>query len=111
MYLAEVISPEEQLKFTCEGCELEYSCVDYHTLLAAKKLAYFTLGEVEDPKSNKILNDDIIVDCLCHVCLYEALKDEAIHNTPNKSLKFKLVHKGMGHFSVIDDQREGGFFS
>ena len=89
MYLAEVIAPEEQLKFKCEGCGLEYDCVDYHTLLTNKKLAYFTLGEVENPESNKMLPDDIIVDCICHECLYKALKDEADHS-PNKELKFKL---------------------
>ena len=55
MYLAEVISPEEKLKFKCDGCDMEYDCVDYQTLLASKKLAYFSLGEVEDPKSNKML--------------------------------------------------------
>ena len=110
MYLAEVIAPEEQLKFKCEGCDMEYGCVDYNTLLAAKKLAYFTLGEVENPKSNKMLPDDIIVDTICHECLYIALKDEADH-APKKELKFKLVHKNMGYFSVIDNEREGGFFS
>tara|TARA_R100001082_G_C4238882_1_gene106478 strand:- start:193 stop:525 length:333 start_codon:yes stop_codon:yes gene_type:complete len=110
MYLAEVIAPEEQLKFKCEGCELEYDCVDYHTLLKNKKLAYFTLGEVENPQSNKMLPDDIIVDCICHECLYTALKDEADHS-PNKELKFKLVHNNIGHFSVINNEREGGFFS
>ena len=109
MYLAEVISPEEQLKFKCEGCDIEYSCVDYHTLLTAKKLAYFALGEDENPKSNKVLNNDIIVDCLCHECLYTALKDEAMH-LPEKELKFKLVHKNKSYFSVINEQREGGFF-
>jgi hypothetical protein len=110
MYLAEVIAPEEQLKFECEGCGLEYDCVDYHTLLKNKKLAYFTLGEVENPESNKMLTDDIIVDCICHECLYKALKDEADH-APSKELKFKLVHNNMGHFSVINNEREGGFFS
>ena len=110
MYLAEVVSPEEQLNFKCEGCDIEYNCVDYHTLLGAKKLAYFTLGEVEDPKSNKMLSEDIIVDCLCHECLYLALKDEA-NSLPDKTLKFKLVHKNMGYFSVIDNERKGGFFS
>ena len=89
---------------------MEYGSVDYHTLLAAKKLAYFTLGEVEDPKSVKMLNEDVIVDCLCHECLYMALKDEA-DALPNKTLKFKLVHKNMGYFSVIDNERKGGFFS
>ena len=111
MYAAEVIAPEEQLKFICEGCGLEYNCVDYQTLLTSKKLAYFSLGEIEDPKSNIILPDDIIVDCLCHQCLYTALKDEAKHGTENGELKFKLIHNGMGHFSVINDERQGGFFS
>ena len=101
MYIAEVISPEEQLGFKCEGCDMEYDCLDYRALLAAKKLAYFTLGEVEDPKSNKMTDEDIIIDCLCHGCLYAALKDEADH-LPDKSLKFKLVHKGDAYFSVID---------
>ena len=109
MYIAEVISPEEQLTFKCEGCEIEYDCADYYTLLKAKKLAYFTLGEVEDPKSNKMLDEDIIVDCLCHECLYAALKDEA-DSLPDKTLKFKLVHKKKGYFSVIDKERENGFF-
>ena len=109
MYIAEVIGPEEQLVFKCEGCEMEYDSIDYHTLLKAKKLAYFTLGEVEDPKLNKMLDDDIIVDCLCHGCLYAALRDEADH-LPDKSLKFIFVHKNMGYFSVLDEEREGGFF-
>lgn len=110
MYAAEVISPEEQIKFKCEGCDMEYDCIDYHTLLESKKLAYFTLGEIEDPKSNKMLPDDIIVDCICHMCLYTALKDEADH-LPSKELKFKLIHKNTGYFSVINNEREGGFFS
>jgi hypothetical protein len=110
MYLAEVISPDEQLKFKCDGCDIEYSCVDYHVLLTSKKLAYFSLGEVEDPKSNKMLEEDVIVPCLCHECLYIALKDEATHS-PKQELKFKLVHKGEAYFSVINNEREGGFFS
>ena len=109
MYIAEVISPEEQLIFRCEGCEIEYNSVDYHTLLKAKKLAYFALGEVGDPELDKMLDDDIIVDCLCHGCLYMALRDEADH-LPSKSLKFKLVHKNIGYYSVIDEGRQGGFF-
>lgn len=109
MYIAEVISPEEQLIFRCEGCEMEYNAADYYALLKAKKLAYFTLGEVEDPELDKMLNDDVIVDCLCHECLYVALRDEAAH-LPNKSLKFKLVHKNIGYYALIDEERQGGFF-
>ena len=29
---------------------------------------------------------------------------------PEKELKFKLVHKNKSYFSVINEQREGGFF-
>tara|TARA_Y100000593_G_C4226780_1_gene294878 strand:- start:498 stop:827 length:330 start_codon:yes stop_codon:yes gene_type:complete len=109
MYIAEVIAPDEQKSFTCDGCYLKYSSEDYFILLKSKKLAYFALGEVEDPKSNKMLEEDVIVPCLCHECLYTALKDEADHS-PNKELKFKLVHKGESYFSVIDDERDTGFF-
>lgn len=109
MYMAEVISPDEKLNFKCDGCDLSYDARDYRTLLGAKKLAYFTLGEVEDPNSNKMLEEDVIVPCLCHECLYTALKDEADH-LPSKSLKFKLVHKDEAYFSIIDDERDEGFF-
>ena len=78
-------------------------------LVAGVTFLFTTLGEVENPKSNKVLNNDIIVDCLCHECLYTALKDEAMH-LPEKELKFKLVHKNKSYFSVINEQREGGFF-
>ena len=104
-YVAEVINPEEKLEFECDICELSYDCADYYVLLTGKKLAYFTLGEVDDPDLNEVPESDVIIDCVCHACLYEALRDEAGEN----SLKFKLVHKGIAYWSVIDDEREGGF--
>jgi hypothetical protein len=106
MYIAEVVAPEEKLEFECELCKLKYDCADYHILLTAKKLAYFSLGDVDDVELNEIPPSDIIIEIMCHGCLYKVLKDEAGTGT----LKFKLVHKDMAYWSTIDGlQEDGGF--
>ena len=76
MLLAEIIKPNKVKEWhergylgaaheiSCDDCNFSYSVQDYHTLMDAKKLAYFFFTE---PSSMGLF-------LLCHGCLFKNIK-------------------------------------
>jgi hypothetical protein len=97
MLVAELISPDEIQNIECNGCGLSYSQEHYGILLENRKLAYF---EIIDAFYDVRIKG---ADCICHGCLFGALKKIGAHEEVDK-VKIKLIYKGNDHFLNYDPE-------